>query len=327
MDKIGNFFGEAYRSVAKNVMGVLKESKFYTEGVLTPEEFVAAGDFLVQKCPTWKWCGSTSANTKQVDYLPEDKQYLVTTVPCPRRARDYEKSHKTTEQINEDDWVEPLPDVYRRKANDDAPIDLESQLDSQKAKSAKNANLVVVDNNAVDTAQRGMEGIEISEEDLENNNTNNNLINVNNSVVANKENEQHFDFIVVEDDDDEENQNVIKTRTYDVSVTYDYYYRVPRMWLTGYDENGNPLSDEEIKEDIMLDYIDKTVTIELHPHANVKSISIHPCKHSLLLTKMIENFEHNGKRLEVHMSVLLFLKFLHSVVPTIEYDFTMDINF
>lgn len=313
MDKIGNFFGEAYRSVAKNVMGVLKESKFYTEGVLTPEEFVAAGDFLVQKCPTWKWCGGSSANSKLVDYLPENKQYLVTTVPCPRRAQDYEKSNKTTEQVNEDDWVEPLPDVYKRKAQDDAPIDLESELYIKKNQSDKQANIVV--NNAVDTAQLGIEGIEISQEEDSDPNSNKNNNNANN--------EQNFDFIVVEDED----QNVIRTRTYDVSVTYDYYYRVPRMWLTGYDENGTPLSDEEVKEDIMLDYIDKTVTIELHPHTNVKSISIHPCKHSLLLTKMIENFEQNGKKLEVHMSVLLFLKFLHSVVPTIEYDFTMDINF
>jgi len=307
-------------------MGVLKESKFYTEGVLTPEEFVAAGDFLVMKCPSWKWCGGISGNSKLVDYLPENKQYLVTTVPCPRRALDFEKLNKITERVNEDDWVEPLSDdVYKRKLVDEAPIDLESQFDSRE----KNANIIV--NNAVDTARMGLEGIEICEEDSENNNSNNNNTNNNqnikgnndNNIVINKEDEQNFDFIVVEDED----QNVIRTRTYDVSVTYDYYYRVPRMWLTGYDESGTPLSDEEVKEDIMLDYIDKTVTIEVHPHTNVKSISIHPCKHSLLLTKMIENFESNGKKLEVHMSVLLFLKFLHSVVPTIEYDFTMDINF
>lgn len=27
-------------------------------GVLTPEEFVAAGDQLVFRCPTWTWCVS-----------------------------------------------------------------------------------------------------------------------------------------------------------------------------------------------------------------------------------------------------------------------------
>lgn len=30
-------------------------SAFLEKGVLTPEEFVAAGDELVFKCPTWSW--------------------------------------------------------------------------------------------------------------------------------------------------------------------------------------------------------------------------------------------------------------------------------
>lgn len=295
MDKIGNFFGETYRSVAKNVMGVLKDSKFYSEGVLTPEEFVLAGDFLVQKCPTWKWCGKNSKI--KVDYLPEDKQYLITNVPCPRRAQDYEKSTRTSEKVNEDDWIEPEMNIYKRKEKDNQPIDFELN-DSNKSNN-------IVDNTGISAK---IEGIEISSENNEN-------------VVENNTNEQ-FDFEVVENEDD----NVIRTRTYDVSVTYDYYYRVPRMWLTGYDENGMPLDDEKVKEDIMLEYIDKTVSIENHPHTSVNSISIHPCKHSVLLLKMIENYENAGKKLDVHMSILLFLKFLHSVVPTIEYDFTMDIN-
>jgi ubiquitin-like-conjugating enzyme ATG3 len=298
MDKIGNFFGETYRSVAKNVMGVLKESKFYSDGVLTPEEFVLAGDFLVQKCPTWKWVGGKNSKIKLVDYLPQEKQYLITNVPCPRRAQDYEKSTRTSEKINEDDWIEPEIDVYKRSEKDNQPIDFENENNKN-----DNKNNLIVDNTEISA---GIEGMEIQ---------------VNNENNNDNPNEQ-FDFEVVENDDD----NVIRTRTYDVSVTYDYYYRVPRMWLTGYDENGIPLEDEKVKQDIMLEYIDKTVSIEHHPHNNVNSISIHPCKHSVLLLKMIENFENAGKKLEVHMSILLFLKFLHSVVPTIEYDFTMDIN-
>lgn len=30
-------------------------SAFRSKGVLTPEEFVEAGDNLVNKCPTWLW--------------------------------------------------------------------------------------------------------------------------------------------------------------------------------------------------------------------------------------------------------------------------------
>ena len=132
------------------------------------------------------------------------------------------------------------------------------------------------------------------------------------------------DFLIV---DEEETGEVLKTRMYDVTVTYDFYYCVPRMWLMGYNENGVPLSDNEMKQDVMMEYRNKTVTIEPHPHTGIRNISVHPCRHSMLLKKMIENFENAGKKLEIYMSILIFLKFLHSVVPTIQYDFTMDINF
>ena len=99
------------------------------------------------------------------------------------------------------------------------------------------------------------------------------------------------------------------------------------MWLMGYSEDGVPLNDSEMKQDIMMEYRNQTVTIDPHPCTGVRNISVHPCRHSLLLKKMIENFEKSGKKLDIEMSILIFLKFLHSVVPTIQYDFTMDINF
>jgi len=50
----------------------LKESAFLVRGVLTPEEFVKAGDELVYKCPTWSW---ESGDRKKIkNYLPADKQ-------------------------------------------------------------------------------------------------------------------------------------------------------------------------------------------------------------------------------------------------------------
>ena len=99
------------------------------------------------------------------------------------------------------------------------------------------------------------------------------------------------------------------------------------MWLLGYNESGQILSEKEMKEDVMEEYRNKTVTFEQHTGTGLRNISVHPCRHSLLLKKMIQTFENSGKKLEVFMSILIFLKFLHSVVPTIQYDFTMDINF
>ena len=297
MDKVGHSIGDFYRSIAKKFMSELKESKFYEQGVLTPKEYEFAGDFLTQKCPTWKWC---SAKNK-VEYLPNDKQFLMTTVRCPRRAVDYVNSNKTTETIVDDDWVEANVNFYDRKKEDNI-------LDIDCDDSKKNKQVL----------------IDVQENYLEKNND----IDIVVDEPESKNEDNNIDIDIVDDFQViEVNDNIIKTRTYDVSVTYDFFYQVPRMWLTGYGEDGNLLTDYQIKEDIMIEYTDKTVTIEPHPCTGIKSISIHPCKHSHLLKRMIEQFELAGKTLEVYMSVLLFLKFLHSVVPTIEYDFTMDIDF
>jgi ubiquitin-like-conjugating enzyme ATG3 len=60
-------------------------STFRKNGQITPEEFVAAGDYLVFKFPTWSWADA-SPESKRVAYLPDGKQFLVTRgVPCHRR--------------------------------------------------------------------------------------------------------------------------------------------------------------------------------------------------------------------------------------------------
>lgn len=68
----------------------------------------------------------------------------------------------------------------------------------------------------------------------------------------------------------EEDKKVVdpnsKVRYYDISITYDKYYYTPRLWLSGVKEDGQPLTNEEIFEDIMSEYINKTVTIESHPN-------------------------------------------------------------
>ena len=61
-----------------------------------------------------------------------------------------------------------------------------------------------------------------------------------------------------------------KNRTYDLSITYDFYYQTPRLWLLGYTEDGQVLSENQTFEDIMADYARKTVTMEAHPHLGMK---------------------------------------------------------
>jgi ubiquitin-like-conjugating enzyme ATG3 len=76
------------------------------KGVLTPEEFVKAGDELVYRCPTWAWEGvATGMDPKKVrDYLPADKQYLITRgVPCQTRSVEQEV---TLEAIDGGEYAE-----------------------------------------------------------------------------------------------------------------------------------------------------------------------------------------------------------------------------
>ena len=54
VDSIKNSANNIFMKLATPFMGVLTESQFLEKGVLTPEEFVLAGDQLTQKCPTWR---------------------------------------------------------------------------------------------------------------------------------------------------------------------------------------------------------------------------------------------------------------------------------
>jgi len=85
-----------------------------------------------------------------------------------------------------------------------------------------------------------------------------------------------------------------KVRKYDLSITYDFYTQTPRLWLTGYNEEGTPLTQSEIFEDIMADYAKKTVTMESHPHTGLKQASIHPCNHAKVMKTMIDTIISNG---------------------------------
>jgi ubiquitin-like-conjugating enzyme ATG3 len=44
------------------------------------------------------------------------------------------------------------------------------------------------------------------------------------------------------------------------------------------------------------------------------------------MKKIIDTIQSNGGTAQVHQSLFVFLKFISSVVPTIEYDFTIDLE-
>lgn len=107
---------------------------------------------------------------------------------------------------------------------------------------------------------------------------------------------------LVEEDDDAAlvptptafaSSNLIQVRTYDCSITYDKYYQTPRMWLLGYDEHKAPLPPQSALEDVSADHAQKTVTIEPFPHSALSMASVHPCKHSSVMKKVIERMDKN----------------------------------
>lgn len=134
-------------------------------------------------------------------------------------------------------------------------------------------------------------------------------------------------YVVKNDQVDKSGLNINqKVRKYDLSITYDYFHQTPRMWFVGYANDGRLLTQVELLEDVMAEYANKTVTFEDHPRLNQKQLSIHPCNHAKAMKKMIDTMIENGGKPRVEFSLLVFLKFISSVTPTIEYDNTVDLE-
>ncbi|KAI8617628.1 autophagocytosis associated protein [Chytriomyces sp. MP71] len=268
---------------------LLKESKFKETGVLTPEEFVLAGDFLVYKCPTWAWAAGLPGKRK--DFLPTDKQYLVTrNVPCHKRIAEMEYKDGDEEELRlDEDMGFSAPD------------------DEDGAWIATHKNHAPSSNRVGEIADmEDIPDIPDMDEELE---------------IVDMEEEEDPAAAAANSGD----EKFVKTRTYDMSITYDKYYQTPRVFLFGYDENRRPLTPEQVFQDISQDHAKKTVTIETHPHESLSLASIHPCKHGNVMKRLLDQMVESGKEeLRVDQYLLLFLKFMSTVLPTMEYDYTGD---
>ncbi|RKP07715.1 autophagocytosis associated protein, partial [Thamnocephalis sphaerospora] len=281
-----------FHSVREYLNPLLKESKFRETGVLTPEEFIAAGDFLVYKCPTWQWSGGLAS--KQRDYLPADKQFLITkNVPCLKRAKDLEYTG--------DDEREVLASLAEEGAEDE-----ESWLATHTDRNAGEGSNI--------DAQLAARVQQVSVKD--------DIPDIDDAL-------DDFDDCAIEDEEDPAalrthgaggSDNILRTRTYDISITYDKYYQTPRVWLFGYDEHRRPLSATQIFEDISQEHARKTVTIDPHPHMDISMASVHPCKHADVMKRIIERTAASGVELRVDYYMIIFLKFLSAILPTIDYD-------
>ena len=391
-----------FKSAREYLTPVLAESAFVEKGVLTPEEFVAAGDQLVQQFPTWEWCAGDE--TRRKPYLPPHKQYLLTrNVPCRRRARCLEEDYGEDEQVevggaggeglegDDEGWLSTTtrvdPEAAARAAAGGADEDGFEDMDG--AAGASMGGLAAAmggasiggddgsgggggmlgaivddyqpaaaaDGDAAVGAAAAGAGVEESKASGGGGGgaaaaAASSSAAGGGSAAAAAAADDDDDFVDVDDmagfeednlvEDDaaalpaggggayltakEPEDNIVHTRSYDLSLTYDKYYQTPRVWLFGYDEERSPLAPPQIFEDIMQDYAKKTVTIEAHPHLGDPQASVHPCQHAAVMKRIVDHLVFVGGAPPITQYLFIFLKFIQSVIPTVDYDFTAEVD-
>ncbi|KAN0066086.1 E2-like enzyme [Thecaphora frezii] len=285
---------------------VLRESKFKEHGRITPDEFVAAGDFLSYKFPTWQWCAGDSSKAR--DYLPKDKQFLISRgVPSLRRVSQIEKGAGVG--VKDDDerlmsFAADGDDDAGKGGDDDQWV--ATHFDQDASLSSAKAEIADIPDIEQDPTAPSYQLTEGQEDDLAarvaslgvgGNDTGVPVSDTKDEIpdigdipdmddemddmgAGIEEEEDHATFQAASTPSDiagneaahgasnAEGGKLLSVRTYDCLITYDKYYQTPRMWLVGYDEHGVPLKPMQIFEDVSSDYAQKTVTIEPFPHGH-----------------------------------------------------------
>ncbi|CBH09332.1 autophagocytosis associated protein, putative [Trypanosoma brucei gambiense DAL972] len=285
---------EGFKKVYNSVVGVKTTSSFHETGTLTPMEFIQAGDELLHKMPVWSWAEGPE-NIQP--FLPPNKKYLVYRgAPCYERAA--VAGNDDADEIVEDD--------------DDEWI-------------TTHANRVL----KATTEIAAEKTINWDDDDDDDDDANNN----NNVVVVDSSRKDEGDD---DEDADRDQTERRRCRLYDVYMVYDQYYQTPRIFLIGYAEDHvTPLTTSEMMEDVYPVNRERTVSIDPHPFLQAACISIHPCRHAETMRRMIQHmkqrFEESSPEtakfvFPTHMALFLFLKFISSAVPSIEYDLSTGID-
>lgn len=354
---------------------------------MTPDEFVRAGDFLCRTCPTWSWEAGDPGKARS--FLPKQKQFLVTRgVPSRRRAAAVEgygggdgdgiggggDAFEAGGMEGDDEgWVAPPPtaeaaaeaaEAAEAEADEEEGAKEQAAAPKAQAKAEEKEEAEEEDGNEDDIPD--LDDLEIVDEgDIDE-------AALPPAAVAASAAARAAKKAANENQNQRNNAHVVAVRTYDLSITYDKYYQVPRFWLAGFDEDRRPLSAEALLEDVAAEHARKTVTMEPHPHlslsssssssgpsssnssssSSIKVASIHPCRHAAVMKKLASMGAAAGSgssgsarataeaaseagaaaekappppttALDPEAYLVLFLKFIASVIPTIEYDFTM----
>ncbi|KAF6140378.1 hypothetical protein GIB67_005303 [Kingdonia uniflora] len=282
---------EAFKGTVERITGPRTVSAFKEKGVLSITEFIIAGDNLVSKCPTWSW--ESGEPSKRKSYLPVEKQYLITrnvldmpcifSVPCLRRVASIEEEYEAAggevllDNEDNDGWLATHGEPKGTRGDEEDNLPSMETLEISKSKNIQSISSYFGGDEEDDIPDMA----EYEDPD--------NLIETDAATLQTT-------YLVAHEPDDD---NILRTRTYDVSITYDKYYQTPRVWLTGYDESRMLLQPELVLEDVSQDHARKTVTIEDHPHLPGKHASVHPCRHGAVMKKIIDVLMSRGVEPEV----------------------------
>lgn len=284
-------FKKGYRDVVSKIKKTPTKSQFTEKGVLTPQEFIEASDKLIYVNPMWEWGKASSKKLMNKDF-PEEKQYITAEIKSWRRMKD----------IVDDDYIEieTFKDGWQgMKYKKEIQIENLSEKIEEKKK----------------------------ETDIK---TENKVVNLEDALESDSDEEDENEEDEKEEKINEKKENIKinkNLRNYRVYITYDVYYNTPRFWLSGVDYKNEPLNKEQIFEEIMTEYKDKTVTVENHPQLNVPMVFIHPCKHADVIKTLVNQAIQGGKEIRVEQYMFIFLKFISSVMPGLEMDYTTEVEF
>lgn len=319
-------------------------STFRATGQITPEEFLAAGDFLVYKFPSWSWADASSAD-KRVAYFPAGKQYLVTRgVPCRRRLDDnFAGSGAAEVEVADDDgWTTAGGSAGRTETERVGDVRTLGESGT-------------VDVRAVE-----------EEED-----------------IPDMEDEEDDEEAIIRDPKGESSPLRTYT-LYITYTPYYRTPRLYLSGYSSSAPGAPPapLPPTAMMEDIVGDYKDKTVTLEDFPFISpiVKTASVHPCRHASVMKTLLDRADaalkvrkaklrkgegasaqgmeglvddtrglkldsskpkdggdewevldegegaaEEDSAIRVDQYLIVFLKFMASVTPGIEHDYTMGL--
>lgn len=229
-----------FKSTREYFTPVLTETAFHEKGMLTPEEFVKAGDQLVRNCPSWKW--ESGEPSKVRPYLPADKQFLSTKgVPSYSRVSVLQASKVVEENVKggmgdaEGDWC--APELIKPDDNDPDEVLVEAEDATEEGSNGGPTASISKAQPAVTKVEDEYLDMEDESLALDDAATSMNTLNLQQSGEKAAPGTGSFESAT---------SNLVRARRYDVSITYDNYYRTPRIWLFGFDENGSALSTNDI---------------------------------------------------------------------------------